>query len=179
MLKELLGDAYKDGMTFDDIETALQDKKLVDLSGGEYVSKGKLTDALNKAKVAEGKFADLSKEYEEYKNANMTDAEKQKAKAEADAEELSRILKENETYKKKEALFNNGYTSDEVAQLIETDFSPETFAKITNARVDDAVKKKTANGIKETVKKPAAENNLEKENSGTLADAIREKFSKE
>lgn len=40
-LKELLGDAYKDGMTFDEINAALKDRKIVDLATGEYVGKGK------------------------------------------------------------------------------------------------------------------------------------------
>jgi hypothetical protein len=40
-LKELLGETYKEGMTFAEIETALNGKKLVDLSDGQYVSVGK------------------------------------------------------------------------------------------------------------------------------------------
>ena len=39
-LKELLGDAYKEGMTIEEIEAALVDKDLVDRSTlGEVVSK--------------------------------------------------------------------------------------------------------------------------------------------
>lgn len=42
-LKEILGDAYKEGMTFDEISTALGDKNLADLSNGDYVRKDKAT----------------------------------------------------------------------------------------------------------------------------------------
>ena len=34
-IKELLGDAYKDGMTIEEVETALSGKKIVDLSSGD------------------------------------------------------------------------------------------------------------------------------------------------
>lgn len=63
-LKELLGESYKDNMTFEEIETALSSKKLADLSSGEYVSKGKLTDYERRAKEAEKKLADKLTEEE-------------------------------------------------------------------------------------------------------------------
>lgn len=45
-LKELLGDAYKEGMTFDEASAALKDRKIVDLSTGSYVGKGKYDEAI-------------------------------------------------------------------------------------------------------------------------------------
>lgn len=66
-IKELLGEAYKDGMSFEEIETALAGKKLADLSSGDYVSKGKLTDSERQAKELERKLAE--KMTEEEKNA--------------------------------------------------------------------------------------------------------------
>ena len=62
-LKELLGTNYKDGMTVEEAETALQGMNLADLSKGEYVSKAKYTDdtkllAQYKAQ-AEGKQAEI------------------------------------------------------------------------------------------------------------------------
>ena len=63
ILKELLGESYKENMTFEEIETALSSKKLADLSSGEYVSKGKLTDYETRMKKAEKALADkLTKE---------------------------------------------------------------------------------------------------------------------
>lgn len=40
-LQELLGDAYKENMTLEEVQTALQGKKLVDLSTGNYVDVNK------------------------------------------------------------------------------------------------------------------------------------------
>jgi len=60
MLKELLGDAYKEGMTLAEIETALSGKKLVDLSTGKYVDKEKY-DRLNT------EHSELKTQFDEYK----------------------------------------------------------------------------------------------------------------
>ena len=49
-LKDLLGDSYKDGMTIEDIEKVLSDRKLADLSSGDYVSKGKYAELDKKYK---------------------------------------------------------------------------------------------------------------------------------
>ena len=40
-LQEMLGDAYHEGMTIDEINSALQNKKFADLSTGAYVDKNK------------------------------------------------------------------------------------------------------------------------------------------
>lgn len=93
-LKELLGDAYKDGMTFDEISTALASKKLADLSSGEYVKKDfseaekrrleeekrdlekqlndKLTDDEKAAKIAEEKDKEIQKLLNQLKENTMT-----------------------------------------------------------------------------------------------------------
>lgn len=60
MLKELLGDAYKEGMTIAEVEAALSGKKLVDLSTGNYVAKEKY-DRLNT------EHSELKTQYDEYK----------------------------------------------------------------------------------------------------------------
>ena len=159
MLKELLGSAYKDGMTFDEIEKELSGKKLCDLNSGEYVAKGKLTEKDNKLKDIESKYNDLSKEFNDYKATKMTDEEKAAEKAKHDQEALDNIMKENRKYKLKDQLYDSGYSKDEVKELLDNDMSPETFAKIAQARVDEAVKKSTARGIKDTTHKPAADKN--------------------
>lgn len=63
-LKEILGDAYREDMTIKDIETAIATMKLADLSSGDYVSKGKLTDYENRMKKAEKALADKLTEEE-------------------------------------------------------------------------------------------------------------------
>ena len=56
-IQELLGTDYKEGMTVDDINTALQGKKIADLSSGEYIVKldSKLTDDEKRAKEIQDK----------------------------------------------------------------------------------------------------------------------------
>lgn len=63
-LKDILGEAYREDMTLADIESALSDKKLADLSSGEYVSKGKLMDYETRAKKAEKALAEKLTEEE-------------------------------------------------------------------------------------------------------------------
>jgi len=68
-LQELLGEAYKEGMSLDEINSALQSKKLVDLSTGGYVDVNKhnkeIQELQNKYK------ADIQKAQE--KNSQETD----------------------------------------------------------------------------------------------------------
>ena len=47
-LKELLGENYKEDITVEEINSLISAMKLADLSKGEYVAKGKLTEAENK-----------------------------------------------------------------------------------------------------------------------------------
>jgi hypothetical protein len=90
-LKELLGEAYKDGMSFDEINTALSNKKLADLSTGKYVNK----DAADAEKT---RLENEKKDLENQLNAKLTDDEKTaKIAAEKDKqiEKLMQQLKEN------------------------------------------------------------------------------------
>lgn len=73
-LQKLLGDAYKEGITIDEINAALQGKKLADLSTGAYVDKNKY-EADIKAKEEE-----LNQKAQELAS-KMTDDEKVKAEA--------------------------------------------------------------------------------------------------
>ena len=68
-LKELLGENYKEDITVEEINSLISAMKLADLSKGEYVAKGKLTEA-------ENKLTNLKKEYGEYKASKQTEEEK-------------------------------------------------------------------------------------------------------
>lgn len=173
-LKELLGESYKDGMSFEEIETALSSRKLVDLESGDYVSKGKLTDALNKVKLAEDKVTNISKEFNDYKALKMTDEEKANEKAKQDADTLNSIMEENRRYKLKDKLYGSGYTTDEIQQLLDNDMSPETFASISAKRVEDALKKDKIKGIKDTARVPSAD----KGTDGIMPEITKEQFNK-
>lgn len=108
-IRELLGDAFSETMTYSDIEKALSGKKLADLSSGEYVSKGKLTDYENRAKLAEKKLAE-----------RMTEEEKQ-AQTLAERESHYKALeRENAFYKYKAELsksISDSATLEKIATL--------------------------------------------------------------
>jgi hypothetical protein len=83
-LKELLGDAYNEGMTYAEVETAINSKNLVDLSSGNYVSKSKYDAAI-------GERDDFKSKY----NATLTDAQKAEQEAKEREERYKAIEKEN------------------------------------------------------------------------------------
>ena len=83
-LKDILGESYRDDMTLADIETAIASMKLADLSTGEYVSKGKLTDFERRMKEAEKKL-----------EAKLTEEEKAKIELAKREEYYKALEKEN------------------------------------------------------------------------------------
>ena len=90
-LKALLGDAYKDGMTLEEVNNALKGKKLADLSTGKYVDKDKFDTQINSLN------AKLS-EREQELNAKLTDEEKNAKASQEQAkriQELEKMLKDN------------------------------------------------------------------------------------
>ena len=84
-LRELLGSSYKEGMIVEEAERALEGKRLVDLSTGDYVSKAKYDDdtrLLREYKTqVEGKQAEIddavAKAVEKAKQEAKTEYEKQ------------------------------------------------------------------------------------------------------
>ena len=109
MLKELLGDAYKDGMTLAEAEQALTGRKIVDLASGEYVSKAKYGEAVSDRGEKDKMIADLGKQLEELKKAGQTEgAEKiaalQKELADKQAEFEARYAKREREYVISDAL---------------------------------------------------------------------------
>ena len=67
-LKEILGENYREDMTVAEISEAISKLKLADLSKGEYVAKGKLTEA-------EGKLTKVENDFKEYKASKQTEEE--------------------------------------------------------------------------------------------------------
>lgn len=90
-IKKLLGDSYHEGITIEEVETFLKDKKLVDLSTGRYVDKDKydrLNDDLKASKTSYDELVAKTKDYD--------DLAKFKADAEEKAkkDEIVKMLKE-------------------------------------------------------------------------------------
>lgn len=86
-LKELLGEAYKEGMTFEEAEAALRNVTPPDNGAGEVT---KLKTALSKANAE-------AAEYKKQLRAKQTDDE---AAAAAQKEEHERLMKENADLKR-------------------------------------------------------------------------------
>lgn len=96
-LRELLGSAYKEGMTLQEAESALSGKNLVDLSTGDYVSKSKYIDdtkLLNTYKTqAENKQAEIDAAVERAKTETQ-------AAAKAEYEKQLKIERTNDKRKR-------------------------------------------------------------------------------
>ena len=90
-LQTLMGDAYKEGMTAEDIGKFFEGKKFADLSTGNYVDKSKYDNQVNS-------LTDKLNEKEKELNARLTDDEKNAKASQAQAkeiEDLKKALKEN------------------------------------------------------------------------------------
>ena len=83
-LQEMLGDSFHEGMTIDEINTALSGKKFADLSTGQYVDANKY-----KADIA-SKNAELAKKQEEI-NSKLTADEKTQADIKADKDRIKQL----------------------------------------------------------------------------------------
>lgn len=97
-LKELLGTAYKEGMTFEEAEKELSGMNLADLSGGGYVSKAKYD--------ADVKLLDEYKKQAEGKQGEIdaaVSAAIEKTKAEAKTEYEKQLETERTAVKRKNA----------------------------------------------------------------------------
>lgn len=82
-LKELLGESYKEGMTEQEIDEALKNRKIVDLKGGNYVDKEKYEKAIQKQTSLEQELASLKESTKDYNDLlnfkNQTEQDKAKA----------------------------------------------------------------------------------------------------
>lgn len=83
-LKEVLGDAYKEGMTFEEVSNFFEGKKFADLSTGNYVDKNKYESEVNSLKTQ------LSEKDTALKN-KMSDDEKIKLAQQEKDDEIERL----------------------------------------------------------------------------------------
>lgn len=120
-LKEILGDAYKEGMTFEEVETALANKNLADLSTGNYVAVGKYNSAINERDDYKTKY-----------NAKLTEAEKEAEQAREREARYKEMERQNSIYKYTEKLgtsINDKTILGEVAILMADGKFEEAFDK--------------------------------------------------
>ena len=88
-LQEMLGSDFHEGMTIEEVNTALSGKKFADLSTGQYVDVNKY-----KSELA-AKNAELAKKQEEI-NSRLSDDEKTQASIKADKDRIKELEKQIE-----------------------------------------------------------------------------------
>lgn len=133
-LKEVLGDAYKDGMTFDEINSFFVDKKFADLSTGNYVDKNKYE---NEVKTLQdqltAKDTELKNRLSEDERASLAQQEKDK-----EIEKLKQMLKDNTINGNKSTV--NGITHS-VRDMLGLDVNDKEFtAFVDNITSEDSSK---------------------------------------
>ena len=133
-LKEVLGDAYKEGMTFEEVSNFFEGKKFADLSTGNYVDKNKYESEVNSLKTQ------LSEKDTALKN-KMSDDEKAKlAQQEKDAEieRLKTILTNNTISGNKNTV--NGITLS-AREILGLDANDESYVSfVNNITTEDTAK---------------------------------------
>ena len=133
-LKEVLGDAYKEGMTFEEVSNFFEGKKFADLSTGNYVDKNKYESEVNSLKTQ------LSEKDTALKN-KMSDAEKvQLAQQEKDAEieKLKAMLTNNTISGNKNTV--NGITLS-AREILGLDANDESYVSfVDNITTEDTTK---------------------------------------
>lgn len=167
-LEEMLGDSFHDGMSIEEINTALSGKKFADLSTGNYVDKNKYeADLRAKDDVIKNKEAALE--------SKMSDAEKDLAeqkKKDARLEELENLLK-NQTIEnsknKAEAL-----TSD-IKSILGIDSNDEKYSSFINNISYDKDKVSTIAAYVNQIVKDSYEKGKQsatKDKLGSFADGV-------
>ena len=168
-IQEMLGDAFHEGMTIDEINTALSGKKFADLSTGNYVDKNKYSAEINalNASLAKAK-EDLS--------AKLTDDEKAKASRDAD----KAYIKQLEEQVKNQAISSNhdraaALTSDVKTILGIDDNNADFNALLSVIAGEDADKtRSTATYINKLVKDSyeKGKKDATKDNLGNFANGV-------
>lgn len=164
-LKEILGEAYKDGMTFTEIESALNGKNLADLSSGQYVALGKYNAALSERDKA---FAERDDFKTKYTNT-LTDAQKaEQANAERE-NRYKQIERENSIYR---------YTEKFSSTIKNKDILGEVATLMADGKYDEAIDKQNAyiatenaemeKRIKEELMKKNPQAHAQKEEGGVI-----------
>lgn len=147
-LKEVLGDAYKDGMTFEEVETALESVTIPEDNSAEIE---RLKNALSKSN---SEAAGYKKQLRE----KMTEDEQKKQKEQEEREELQnkydKLLRESVIAKNKAKLIALGYEealADETAEAMADGDSDKVFAN-QQKHLASFEKKVRAEALKDTPK---------------------------
>lgn len=165
-LKDLLGDAYKENMTFDDINSALAERDLVDKSQFDgFVPKTLLDKANSEAADYKKRWKAASSEQE---RKAIEEAE-QKAQAE---EELKNLRRENKVSKYEKQYLAQKYDPKDAFDIAEAlyDGDMDTVFKIQQKH-DDEVRKNIKAEIMKDMPAPPSGNQKTVDYSKQIAEA--------
>jgi hypothetical protein len=127
-LQTLMGDAYKDGITIEEINEFMKGKKLADLSTGQYVDKNKYTNEVDSLKK---QLTDTQNQL----SSKLTDEEK---RASSDAEKDKEIARLTELLKKN-TLSTNKTTAISLSNEVKKILSLKEDDKDFNGFIDNIV----------------------------------------
>lgn len=133
-LKEMLGDSYKEGMSFEEVSQFFDNKNFVDLSTGNYVDKNKFDNQVNS----------LTKQLNETKSqleSKLTDEEKTAKASQQQADrikELENLLKDNTVASNKTIVNNTMTASRDILGLDAND--KDYLAFVDNITTEDGNK---------------------------------------
>ena len=165
-LKELLGDAYKEDMTFEDINAALAERELVDKSQYDgFVPKTLLEKANSEAADYKKKWKAAASEQEQ---KQIEDAEKQ-AQIEGELKTLRRASKVSEYEKQHLALKYEEKDAKEIAEAL-YDGDMETVFRLQKKH-EEALQKAIKADLLKDMPTPPAGNQTTIDYSKQIADA--------
>ena len=129
-IRELLGEAYKEGMTFTEVEQALNGRNLADLSGGQYVSVGKYNAMVNERDDFKAKYT-----------ATLSEAQRAEQEAFEREERYKKIERENTI---------NRYTKKLSSTIKNEEILSEVATLMADGKYDEAIERQTAYIVAET-----------------------------
>ena len=165
-LKELLGDAYKEDMTFEDINAALAERELVDKSQYDgFVPKTLLEKANSEAADYKKKWKAAASEQEQ---KQIEDAEKQ-AQIEEELKTLRRSSKVSEYEKQHLALKYDEKDAKEIAEAL-YDGDMDTVFRLQKKH-EESLQKSIKADLMKDMPTPPAGNQANIDYSKQIADA--------
>ena len=164
-IKDLLGDAYKEGMSVEEIENALKDINLPTDNSAEI---DKLKAALNKSN---SEAADYKKQLREKMSA-------EEAKAKEDAEKYEEVVKERDALLREKNIL--GHKTKYLALGYDEKLANETAEAMVNGELDKvfANQKKHLETVEKKIREDVLKDTPRPEGGKSSDTMTKEKFSK-
>ena len=155
-IKDLLKDAYKEGMTVEDIENALKD---IDLPTDNSAEIDRLKNALSKSN---SEAADYKKQLREKMSADEIKAKEDSDKMTELQSKYDALLKESEITKNKARLLSLGYEDKLATETAEAIVNGETDKVFANQKKHlESVEKKIREEVLTSTPRPTGGNGSE------------------